>query len=43
MRLAYAVQDPLQREFGQKKIEVFFFGPGSIEKGAASRMRRCLP
>ena len=23
---------PLQRVFGQKKIEVFFFGPGSIEK-----------
>ena len=25
-------QNPLQRVFGQKKIEVFFFGPGSIEK-----------
>ncbi len=31
-RLAYAVQNPLQRVFGQKKIEVFFFSPGSIEK-----------
>src|SRR6266700_1024284 len=31
-RLAYAVQNPLQRVFGQKKIEVFFFGSGSIEK-----------
>jgi hypothetical protein len=31
-RVAYAVQNPLQRVFGQKKIEVFFFGPGSIEK-----------
>jgi hypothetical protein len=26
-RLAYAVQNPLQRVFGQKKIEVFLFGP----------------
>jgi hypothetical protein len=31
-RLAYAVQNPLQRVFDQKKIKVFFFGPGSIEK-----------
>lgn len=31
-RLAYAVQNLLQRVFGQKKLEVFFFCPGSIEK-----------
>lgn len=32
MTIGLCGTNPLQRVFGQKKIEVFFFGPGSIEK-----------